>query len=108
MEMQISQMRDRSWFTREDDLENDWVLLEGKMSPKFLHLEDDNFVLPLEELDIGGSVTSDMGPILQHLFDFYSDLFAPSDTKTVNEIDAFLDGLSDLPKSCWGYLSPLL
>ncbi len=97
-------MRDRTWFIREDDLENDfvllegWVLLEGKMTPKFLHLEDNNFALLLEELNIDGSLVSDVGPILQHLYDFYSELYTRYDAKSIDEIDAFLDSLPELPK----------
>ena len=91
-------MRDRTWFTREDDLENNWVLLEGKMTPNFLHLEDNNFALPLEELNIDGSLVSDVGPILQHLYDFYSKLYTKSDAKSIDNIDTFLDSLPELPK----------
>ncbi len=52
----------------------------------------------MEELEIGGSLTSEVDPILQHLFDFYSELYTQSDAKSISEIDAFLDSLPELPK----------
>ena len=40
----------------------------------------------------------DVGPILQHLYDFCSELYTKSNIKSTDEIDAFLDSLPELPK----------
>ena len=68
------------------------------MSPGFLHLEDDKPVQFLESLLINGKDENQIDPVLSEIFSFHSDLYQGRDTKTDDEINAFLHSIPSLPK----------
>ncbi len=43
LETRLLNLKDRSWFDKTADHEDDWLCAEGTMSPDFLHLEDPGF-----------------------------------------------------------------
>ena len=98
LEARIAQIRDREWFTRDDEIENDWISVEGKISPKFLHLEDVSGLSPLESLNLDRKLTSEVGNILGELQSFYKDLNTAHDVRSDSEIEEFLSSLTSLPK----------
>ena len=76
IEAKICQIRDRDWFMHEGDRECYWAVLEGKMSPKFLHLEDISSNLSLKALEINGELTEDLNLILDKLNNYYTQLYS--------------------------------
>ncbi len=83
---------------QDGDRECDWVLIEGKMSPAFLYLEDLAPNPGLEALDIDGEIMDDITLILEELNTYYTDLYTAWDRKSSQEIASFLNKVKSLPK----------
>ena len=81
------------------DIELDWVAIEGKMDPWFLHLEDEKSSLFLESIELNGTLIDDIPDVLDHLNHFYTDLYAKQDSVSPQDIDSFLQNLEFLPQA---------
>ena len=67
------------------------------MLKSFLHLEDLYMDSSIHELAMNQGFISESSDIIPYLYDFYSHLYLNNDTKSEQEIKAFLEMLS-LPK----------
>ena len=94
----LTQIQDCEWFFKDSSVELDWILQEGKMRLGFLYLEDKKPVQFLESLLINGKDENQIDTVLMEIFSFYSDLYQEQDTKTKDEINAFLSAIPLLLK----------
>ncbi len=67
------------------------------MVPNFLHLEDEKQSQFLTELNINGQLTSQQEPILEAIFDFYSNLYLTTTSNIDSDIDHFLHKIPSIP-----------
>ncbi len=95
MQVRISNLEDTIWEQDSVSHWDKWTVIELKMHPKFLYLEDNKYKMePISYLKCdSGSCTSDE-EILQELHSFYADLYSAHNSKDEIEIMHFLDQLA--------------
>ncbi len=67
------------------------------MVKSFVHLEDSYMDSGIHALAMNQGLISESSDIIPYLYDFYSHLYLNNDTKSDQEVKAFLEKLS-LPK----------
>ncbi len=68
------------------------------MVPNFLHLEDEKQTQFLTELNINGWLTSQQEPVLEAIFDFYSNLYLTTTSNVDHDIELFLQRIPSIPR----------
>ena len=95
---QISRLEDTIWEWDNIDYWDKQTVIEGKMCPEFLHLEDNKYKMePISYLECDSRPFASDEEILQGLHSFYTDLYSACTSKGEMEILHFLDQLA-VPK----------